>query len=346
MKQQNLDAAGKVASVLSGKVDGLIGFAHDQGPTIANKSGKAMTYLKSADAGVNFYSNGLISSDSYLSKNKDLATEMMAAVSESFEAAVKNPNGSREVDGRQGSSIPPASVVLAQWTETIKLLHTPATSSKKPGVNDPADWAATSARSMARDCSVAPATPPSITTHSPSRSRGEDMTATVPDILATGTSPVVGIENMNVTFSSKRGTVTALEGINLSVAPGEFLSIAGPSGCGKSTLLKVVAGLTRASDGTVELRGQQVKGPRRDIGYVFQRAALLEWRNVRGNILLQAEMRGMDRAKAARRADELIEMTGLAGFENSMPHELSGGMQQRVSLCRALLHETRRAVHG
>ena len=165
------------------------------------------------------------------------------------------------------------------------------------------------------------------------------MTATIPEILATGTSPVVGIENMNVTFSSKRGTVTALEGINLSVAPGEFLSIAGPSGCGKSTLLKVVAGLTRASDGTVELRGQQVKGPRRDIGYVFQRAALLEWRNVRGNILLQAEMRGMDRAKAARRADELIEMTGLAGFENSMPHELSGGMQQRVSLCRALLHE-------
>ena len=75
------------------------------------------------------------------------------------------------------------------------------------------------------------------------------MTATIPDILPTGTSPVVGIENMNVTFSSKRGTVTALEGINLSVAPGEFLSIAGPSGCGKSTLLKVVAGLTRASDG-------------------------------------------------------------------------------------------------
>jgi len=165
------------------------------------------------------------------------------------------------------------------------------------------------------------------------------MAATVPDVLTTGTSPVVGIENMNVTFSSKRGSVNALEGINLSVAPGEFLSIAGPSGCGKSTLLKVVAGLTRASDGSVELRGQEVKGPRRDIGYVFQRAALLEWRNVRGNILLQAEMRGMDRTKAARRADELIEMTGLAGFENSMPHELSGGMQQRVSLCRALLHE-------
>ena len=143
VKQQNLDAAGKVASVLSGKVDGLIGFAHDQGPTIANKSGKAMTYLKYADAGVNFYSNGLISSDSYLSKNKDLATEMMAAVSESFEAAVKNPEAAAKSMEGKDPQIPPASVVLAQWTETIKLLHTPATSAKKPGVNDPADWAAT-----------------------------------------------------------------------------------------------------------------------------------------------------------------------------------------------------------
>lgn len=156
--------------------------------------------------------------------------------------------------------------------------------------------------------------------------------------LATA-QPVVAIRDLSVRFSSKRGQVTAVDGINLSVAPGEFISIAGPSGCGKSTLLKVIAGLTRATDGSVKLRNQQITGPRRDIGYVFQRAALLEWRNVRGNILLQAEMRGMDKAKAAHRADELIEMTGLRGFENSLPHELSGGMQQRVSLCRALLHE-------
>ncbi|HVK92237.1 MAG TPA: ABC transporter substrate-binding protein, partial [Mycoplana sp.] len=135
VKQQNLDAAGKVASVLSGKVDGLIGFAHDQGPTIANKSGKAMTYLRYADAGVNFYSNGLIASESYLSKNKGLATEMMAAVSEAFEAAVKNPEAAAKSMEGKDPQIPPASVVLAQWTETIKLLHTPATAAKKPGVN-------------------------------------------------------------------------------------------------------------------------------------------------------------------------------------------------------------------
>ncbi|NUL43943.1 ABC transporter ATP-binding protein [Cellulosimicrobium funkei] len=155
----------------------------------------------------------------------------------------------------------------------------------------------------------------------------------------TNLNPVVSIEDLTVQFSSKRGDVTAVGGVDLDVAPGEFISIAGPSGCGKSTLLKVVAGLTRATEGSVKLRDQQVTGPRRDIGYVFQRAALLEWRNVRGNILLQAEMRGMDKAKADRRADELIEMTGLTGFEKSLPHELSGGMQQRVSLCRALLHE-------
>ncbi len=143
VKQQNLDAAGKVAAVLSNKVDGLIGFAHDQGPTIADKSGKEMTYLRYADAGLNFYSNGLISSESYLSKNTDLATRMMAAVSESFEAAVKNPEAAAKSMEGKDPQIPPAAVVQSQWTETIKLLHTPATADKKPGVNDPADWAAT-----------------------------------------------------------------------------------------------------------------------------------------------------------------------------------------------------------
>ena len=155
----------------------------------------------------------------------------------------------------------------------------------------------------------------------------------------TTTQPLVAVNDLDVQFSSKRGQVTALQGIDLDVAHGEFISIAGPSGCGKSTLLKVIAGLTGATSGSVKLRNELVAGPRRDIGYIFQRAALLEWRSVRGNILLQAEMRGMDKSKAAKRADKLIEMTGLKGFEKSLPHELSGGMQQRVSLCRSLLHE-------
>ena len=156
---------------------------------------------------------------------------------------------------------------------------------------------------------------------------------------ATQTSTTVAVADVGITFSSKRSHVSALEGINLNVEQGEFVTIAGPSGCGKSTLLKAVAGLTLPTTGSVHLRGSEVTAPRQDIGYVFQRAALLEWRNVRGNILLQAEMRGMDAGTARRRTDELIEMTGLKGFEKALPHELSGGMQQRVSLCRALLHE-------
>ncbi|WP_218148136.1 ABC transporter ATP-binding protein [Lentzea xinjiangensis] len=151
----------------------------------------------------------------------------------------------------------------------------------------------------------------------------------------------VAISGVSVRFRSKRAETTAIERVSLDVAPGEFVSIVGPSGCGKSTLLKLVAGLLAPSSGSVALLGEQVRGPRRDIGFVFQRAALLEWRSARRNILLQAEMRGMNPAAAAERADELIEMTGLSGFENALPHELSGGMQQRVALCRALLHRPR-----
>jgi NitT/TauT family transport system ATP-binding protein len=155
--------------------------------------------------------------------------------------------------------------------------------------------------------------------------------------VMTGTA--VDVQNLSVRFRSKRSSTTALDDVTMRVEAGEFISIVGPSGCGKSTLLKVVAGLVKPTEGTASLFGKTVTGPQREIGFAFQRAALLEWRGVRRNILLQAEMRGMDRAKAARRADELIELTGLSGFEKALPHELSGGMQQRVALCRALLHE-------
>ncbi|MFI1963096.1 ABC transporter ATP-binding protein [Streptomyces pathocidini] len=149
----------------------------------------------------------------------------------------------------------------------------------------------------------------------------------------------VGLDGVEVGFRTRKKDVTALRDVSLDVAAGEFVAIAGPSGCGKSTLLKLVAGLLAPTSGEVRLHGEAVRGPRPDIGYVFQRAALLEWRSVRRNILLQAEMRRMPGEEARRRADELIEMTGLTGFEDAYPHELSGGMQQRVALCRALLHK-------
>ena len=157
----------------------------------------------------------------------------------------------------------------------------------------------------------------------------------------TAQGATIDVSDVTVRFSTKRSEVTAVAGLSMRVEPGEFVSLVGPSGCGKSTLLKVIAGLVAPSTGSVSLLHKPVRGPQRDIGYVFQRAALLEWRGVRGNILLQAEMRGMDRSEAGKRADELIELTGLQGFERALPHELSGGMQQRVALCRALLHSPR-----
>ena len=155
----------------------------------------------------------------------------------------------------------------------------------------------------------------------------------------TGTTTEVELSDVTVRFSSRRARTTALDSVSLRVRAGEFVTIVGPSGCGKSTLLKVVAGLVPPTSGQVALMGRPVTGPQKDIGFVFQRAALLDWRGARGNILLQAEMRGMDRRVARARADQLIAMTGLTGFEKARPHELSGGMQQRVALCRALLHE-------
>ncbi|MFP1628020.1 ABC transporter ATP-binding protein [Streptomyces sp. 5K101] len=149
----------------------------------------------------------------------------------------------------------------------------------------------------------------------------------------------VSLRDVAVRFRTRNRDVTALKDIDLEVPMGRFVAIVGPSGCGKSTLLKLVAGLLAPSSGEVLLGGERVRGPRHDIGYVFQRAALLEWRSARRNILLQAEMRRMPAQAGRRRADELIAMTGLSGFEDALPHELSGGMQQRVALCRALLHE-------
>jgi len=140
---QNTDAAGKIAAVISGRTDALLGFAHDQGPTIADKSGKQMSYLRFADYGVEFFSTGLIASDKTIAERSDLVREMVAATSEAFTAAQGNPQAA--VTAMKGASpqLPPDKVLLESWQETSKLLHTPATKSKAPGVNDEADWART-----------------------------------------------------------------------------------------------------------------------------------------------------------------------------------------------------------
>src|SRR6266540_2593826 len=135
------------------------------------------------------------------------------------------------------------------------------------------------------------------------------------------TGTAVDLTAVSVRFLSRRAQTAALADIDLRVRPGELVTIVGPSGCGKSTLLKLVAGLVKPTSGTVTLMGRPVTRPQKDIGFVFQKAALLEWRGARKNILLQAEMRRMDRALAARRADDLMKLTGLNGFERALLHQ-------------------------
>jgi NitT/TauT family transport system ATP-binding protein len=150
---------------------------------------------------------------------------------------------------------------------------------------------------------------------------------------------VIQLEQVGHRFHGRAGVVEALAGVDLRVAPAEFVALVGPSGCGKSTLLRLVAGLLRPTAGRITIDGGLVERPHPGVGFVFQQPALLPWRSVVRNIALQFEMRGRDPTPYGPRIAELIALAGLEGFERSLPHELSGGMQQRVSLCRALVHE-------
>jgi len=151
-------------------------------------------------------------------------------------------------------------------------------------------------------------------------------------------TPYLSVRNLSKVYATRDGPVRALERVSIEAKHGEFLSVLGPSGCGKSTLLMIAAGLIAASGGEIVIEGSPVRGPRINIGIVFQNPVLLEWRTALGNVMLQAEAKKLERSGAERRARELLAGVGLAGFEQKYPHELSGGMRQRVSLCRALIH--------
>ncbi len=143
VKTQNLDAAGKISAVVGGQVDGVIGFAHDQGPTIASRSGKKMTYLRYADVGLSYFSNGLIASSDTIGKDAATVKAMVKATSEAFAEAAKNIDAAaRSMDGKD-PQMPALSVLTQQWTETIKLLSTSATTGKAPGTNVDGDWETT-----------------------------------------------------------------------------------------------------------------------------------------------------------------------------------------------------------
>lgn len=148
----------------------------------------------------------------------------------------------------------------------------------------------------------------------------------------------VSLRNVSKRYQTRTGSIEAVQGMTLDVRTGEFMSVVGPSGCGKSTLMMMMAGLSRASEGEISIHGRSVKEPYTDAGIVFQRDVLFDWRTVLGNVLMQAEFRKLKTSDYKDRALELLESVGLAGFAEKYPFELSGGMRQRVSICRALLH--------
>jgi NitT/TauT family transport system ATP-binding protein len=151
--------------------------------------------------------------------------------------------------------------------------------------------------------------------------------------------PLLQVQGLAVTYSSARGPVRALDGLDATLRPGEFLSVLGPSGCGKSTLLKVVAGLLKPSAGTVTLAGRPIDGPRRDVGIVFQQPTLLPWQSTLDNVLLPVRTLNLDMKAGREKAQALLRLVGLEKFSQHYPHELSGGMQQRVGIARGLVHD-------
>jgi NitT/TauT family transport system ATP-binding protein len=153
-------------------------------------------------------------------------------------------------------------------------------------------------------------------------------------------APFIEAQNLTLCFRPKnREPVTALTDLNVAVDRGEFVSIVGPSGCGKSTFLNIVLGLIKHDSGTLQFNGTPITGPSQERAMVFQEFGLLPWRTVTANVELGLELKGVPAAERAQRAAELIKLVGLNGFEGHYPHELSGGMKQRVGLARALATE-------
>jgi NitT/TauT family transport system ATP-binding protein len=153
-------------------------------------------------------------------------------------------------------------------------------------------------------------------------------------------APFIEAQNLSLCFRPKnREPVPALNDLSLEIDKGEFVSIVGPSGCGKSTFLNIVLGLIKHDGGTLYFNGTPITGPSQERAMVFQEFGLLPWRTVTGNVELGLELKGTPAAERSQRAAELIKLVGLNGFENHYPHELSGGMKQRVGLARALATE-------
>ncbi|MEU2165431.1 ABC transporter ATP-binding protein [Streptomyces chengbuensis] len=168
----------------------------------------------------------------------------------------------------------------------------------------------------------------------------------MPEATTQSTTPKIVFEDVRKDFTVKDRTgagqatrFTALDGIDLEIADGEFVVLVGPSGCGKSTLLELLGGLAQPTGGRILLDGEPVTGPGLDRGIVFQQYALLPWRTAQGNVEFGLEATGFPRRQRAARAREFLDLVGLTGFEDRHPHELSGGMRQRVAIARSLAYD-------
>ena len=150
--------------------------------------------------------------------------------------------------------------------------------------------------------------------------------------------PILVADHLSHTYPGPGGGVPALQSVSFEVRTQQFVGIVGPSGGGKSTLLRLLAGLLLPTSGQVIFEGQRLMGPRRRLGLVFQKANLMPWRTVLANVMLPLELQAVPVAEAQARAQEVIELVGLAGFEQTLPRGLSGGMEQRVAIARALVH--------
>ena len=158
--------------------------------------------------------------------------------------------------------------------------------------------------------------------------------------LARSEPAFIACRGLGKTYDVRIGNpVVALQNLNVEISAGEFLAVVGPSGCGKSTLLRLLAGLDRQSCGVMELGGNAIDGPRKDIGVIFQTPTLFAWRTVLENIMLPVDVLGLSRKSYIQDAMQLVQMVGLGGFESNYPWELSGGMQQRAAICRALINQ-------
>jgi NitT/TauT family transport system ATP-binding protein len=158
-------------------------------------------------------------------------------------------------------------------------------------------------------------------------------------LIAVLAEPILKVRDLTAAFPNGNGGLQVLDQISFEVRESEFVCLLGPSGSGKSTLLRIMAGLLGYQKGMVILDGRQMDGPRRGVGIVFQKSNLMPWRTVRENIILPLELQNSSEQDASLAAQELIELVGLQGFEESLPRDLSGGMAQRVAIARALVHD-------